>query len=232
VKNVKIRKREIGSAMVLAVLVATLAAYSHNLYVKERSFSGTLLLEPCLETTQRIGNEPDERVKQIRETIEGELKKGTFESVVSQLEELTDQKEGFVSSLYITYRDELWNGEMVSQIPQKNTTSFVFETRNLIDKSGKVISITMSITDITGKYAKEEVPYATIRMALKETTGLEPPEPIVQVLSILPLLTTCLVWIAEGLIVGVPLCFVSLGVVLLVNRGILPVWKKQLRKSQ
>lgn len=218
--------------MVLAVLVATLAAYSHSLYVKEGSFSGALLLEPCLETTQGIGNQPDGRVKQIRETIEGELKKGTFESVVSQLEELTDQNEGFVSSLYMTYRDELWNGEIVSQIPQKNATSFVFETRKIIDENGKVISITTSITDVTGKYTKEEVPYATIRMALKETTGLEPPEPIIQVLSIVPWLTTCLVWIAGGLIVGVPLCFVSLGVVLLVNRGILPVWKKQLRKSQ
>jgi hypothetical protein len=47
--------------------------------------------------------------------------------------------------------------------------------------------------------------------------------------GIVPVLTTGLVWIAEGLIVGVPLCFASLGVVVLVDRGIIPVWKKQLR---
>ena len=50
-----------------------------------------------------------------------------------------------------------------------------------------------------------------------------------QVGGIVPVLTTGLVWIAEGLIVGVPLCFASLGVVVLVDRGIIPVWKKQFR---
>jgi hypothetical protein len=49
--------------------------------------------------------------------------------------------------------------------------------------------------------------------------------------AVVPLLITGLLWIAEGLIVAVPLCFACLGVVLIVSRGILPVWKRQFRNK-
>jgi hypothetical protein len=39
-------------------------------------------------------------------------------------------------------------------------------------------------------------------------------------------------WIAQGLIFGLPLCFVSLGIVLLFNRGIIPLWKNLLKTSK
>jgi len=45
-------------------------------------------------------------------------------------------------------------------------------------------------------------------------------------------LTTALVWIAEGLIIGMPLCFASLGIVILVNRGIIPLWKNTLKRPK
>ena len=234
VKDVKITKKEMGSALVLAVFVATLAAYA-NVYVGERyGHDRATSLQPLysVEEPSVWGSGADERLKEMRETIRAELDKGAFKSVVTQLEALTEEKAGFVYSEYLTYGDGLWSGEMVSKIPQENMSSFVFETESIISANGTVIAITVSITDVTGKYTEEEVPYATITIVLSEVAGVKPPEPFVQVWSVVPLLVTGLVWIAEGLIMGVPLCFVSLGVVLLVKRGIIPVWEKQLRKPK
>ena len=233
-KDVKITKKEMGSALVLAVLVATLAAYM-NVYVGERSgHYGAMLPESrdSLKGLYGLSGGADERVKEMKETIQAELEKGTFKSVVTQLEALTEEKKGFVYSEYLTYGNGLWSGEMVSKIPQKNMTSFVFETESIISANGTVIAITVSIKDITEKYTEKEVAYATVTIALNEAAGAKPPEPFVQVWSVVPLLVTGLVWIAEGLIMGVPLCFVSLGVVLLVKRGIIPVWERQLKRSK
>jgi hypothetical protein len=234
VKDVKITKKEIGSALVLAVFVATLAAYA-NVYVGDRSRDYGALLPQSLDSVKELyglSGGADERLKEMRETIQAELEKGAFKRVVTQLEALTVEKAGFVYSEYLTYGDGLWSGEMVSKIPQKNMSSFVFETESIISANGTVIAITVSITDVTGRYTEEEVAYATITIVLSEVAGVKPPEPFVQVWSVVPLLITGLVWIAEGLIIGVPLCFVSLGVVLLVKRGIIPVWEKQLRKPK
>lgn len=230
----KITKKEIGSALVLTVFVATLAAYI-NVYVGERPrHYGEMSPQSLdlLEESYGLGGDAQKRVKEMREVIQAELEKGTFKSVVTQLEVLTEEKAGFVSSEYLTYVDGLWSGEMVSKIPQKNMSSFVFETESIISANGTVIAITVSIRDVTGEYTEEEVAYATVTIVLNEVAGAKPPEPFVQVWSVVPLLVTGLVWIAEGLIMGVPLCFVSLGVVLLVKRGIIPVWQKQLRKSK
>lgn len=220
-----------GLAIVLAVFVATLAAYA-NISAKEPRF-GT----PLEHNLKALGDtfssdQADQSVTVRRDTIEGELTKGKFETVATQLGTLTEENDGFVSSQYMTYRDGLWNGEIISRVPQENTRAFVFATRAIVSANGKVIYITTSITEVTGEYDGGEAPYATITIMLKETRGAETPGPIAQIFSIVPLLVTGLVWIAEGIIIGVPLCFASLGVVLLVDRGILPVWKKQLRKPQ
>ncbi len=233
VKEVKITKREMGSALVLTVFVGTLAVYM-NFYVGERAghYGAMPQSLDSLKALQGWSGGDDERVKEMSETIQAELEKGTFKGVVTQLEALTEEKAGFVYSEYMTYGDGLWSGEMVSKIPQRNMTSFVFETESIISANGTVIAITVSVKDVTGKYTGVEVPYATVTMVLNEFAGAKPPEPFVQVWSVVPLLVTGLVWIAEGLIMGVPLCFVSLGVVLLVKRGIIPVWERQLRKPK
>lgn len=233
VKGVKISKKEIGLAFVFTLVVATFAAYV-NLYVGERPGRyGAMLsqsLHPAEDLRWSLG--ADERVKEMRQTIQAELEKGAFKPVVIQLEVLTEEMAGFVYSEYLTYEDGLWSGDMVSKIPQKNMSSFVFESESIISANGTVTAVTVSIRDVTEGYTEEEVPYATVTIVLNEVAGAKPPEPFVQVWSVVPLLVTGLVWIAEGLIMGVPLCFVSLGVVLLVKRGIIPVWKRQLRKPR
>jgi hypothetical protein len=234
VKDLKITKKEIGSALIMTVFVASLAVYI-NFYVGERAGHYGVTLSQSLDSlkeTYGLSGDAQKRVKEMRETIQAELEKGTFKHVVTQLEFLTEEKNGFVYSEYLTYVDGLWSGEMVSKIPQKNMTSFVFKTESTISANGTVIAITVSITDVTGRYTDEEMSYATITIILNEVAGAAPPEPFVQVWSVVPLLVTGLVWIAEGLIIGVPLCFVSLGVVLLVRRGIIPVWERQLRKAK
>ncbi len=233
-KDLKIAKKEIGSALMMTVFVVSLAVYM-NFYLSQKTAHYGEITSPSflpLEELRGYSADVDNRVKEMRETIQAELEKGTFKSVVTQLEILTEEKNGFVYSEYLTYVDGLWSGEVVSKIPQKNMSSFVFETESIISANGTVIAITVSIMDVTGKYTDEETPYATITIILNEIAGAAPPEPFVQVWSVVPLLVTGLVWIAEGLIIGVPLCFVSLGVVLLVRRGIIPVWERQLRKAK
>ena len=234
VKGVKISKKEIGLAFVFTLVVATFAAYV-NLYVGEKPSRYGAMLSQSLHPTEDLSEwsgSTDERVKEMRQTIQAELEKGAFKPVVIQLEVLTEGMAGFVYSEYLTYGDGLWSGDMVSKIPQKNMSSFVFESESIISANGTVTAVTVSIRDITEGYTEEEVPYATVTIVLNEVAGAKPPEPFVRIWSVVSLLVTGVVWIAEGLIMGVPLCFVSLGVVLLVKRGILPVWKRQLRKPK
>lgn len=229
----KITKKEIGFAMVLTVFVTTLTWYTSSLQIDQKFSPEGMLKSATLDgVKENYDSQAEQLIKKITETIEGELEKGSFESVVAQLEILTEEKGGYVYSLYMTYRDEIWNGEMVSKIPTEKVSSFTFRTRAIIEANGTVTYITISVKTMPENLEGGEDPYSTVRISLKETetVGGEPPEPIVQILSVVPWLVTSLVWIGEGVIIGVPLCFASLGVVLLVKQGILPVWRKQLRK--
>jgi len=236
VKYVKVSKKEIGLAVLLTVLVTTLAAYTNSPLLKQGFILdfGLTSEESNLRSIWELSDttKVDQQVRQVWETIEGELRKGTFETVVTQLEALTEAKYGYIYSEDLLFRDNLWSGEVVSKIPQENMSSFVFGTKALIEANGTVISITTTVRTTVTPDKTEEISYSTVKTTLKETTGAEPPQAITQILSIIPWLVTGLVWIAEGLIIGVPLCFVSLGVIMLVDRGILPIWKKQLRRPQ
>ena len=234
VKHVRVPKKKIGLAILLTVLVAVLAAYTNSPHLNQRFTPELGLSSMELESARSSfsGANVGQQAWQVFETIEGELRKGTFETVVSQLEALTETKGGYIYSEDLFFRDNLWSGEVVSKIPQENTSSFVFGTKALIEANGTVISITTSVRSVSTPDKTQEISYSTIKTTLKEKTGAEPPQAITQILSVIPWLVTSLVWIAEGLIIGVPLCFVSLGVIMLVDRGILPVWKKQLKKSK
>ena len=235
VNCVKVSKKKMGLAIFLTVLVTVLAAYTNSPHLNQGLVPqfGLSSMESELKALYRSsGAKVDQNAWQVFETIEGELRQGTFETVVSQLEALTEAKGGYIYSEDLFFRDKLWSGEVVSKIPQENMSSFVFGTKALIEANGTVVSITTSLRSVSTSGPTEEVSYSTIKTTLREKTGAEPPQAITQILSVIPWLVTSLVWIAEGLIIGVPLCFVSLGVVMLVDRGILPVWKRQLRKPK
>ena len=236
VNRVKISKRKIGLAISLTVVVAVLAAYTNSPHLQQSlAPEAGVTLESELKSLWGLSGahtQVGQYAWQVFETIEGELKQGTFETVVSQLEALTEVEGGYIYSEDLYFRDKLWSGEVVSKVPQENMSSFVFATKTLIETNGTVVSITTSVRSVSTSGPTEEVSYSTIKTTLKEKTGAEPPQAITQILSVIPWLVTSLVWIAEGLIIGVPLCFVSLGVIMLVDRGILPVWKKQLKKSK
>ncbi|MDH5448668.1 MAG: hypothetical protein OEX01_06690, partial [Candidatus Bathyarchaeota archaeon] len=85
---------------------------------------------------------------------------------------------------------------------------------------------------ISNENTADDEQYSTIKTFLSEEFGeeKETPGPVIQLMSVFPILATGLIWIAEGLIVGVPLCFASLGVVMLAKRVIIPLWKKELGK--
>lgn len=174
-----------------------------------------------------------ERVRIMDADIQGKLKAGTFEAVVPFIEALTREKRGFIVTESMIFKDGLWRGEIVSKLPPTNASSFTIETRQKIDENGRVVTIEIDIREFTLSQNTTDVEqYSTIKTFLSEEFEEEKdtPEPVIQLMSVFPIVVTGLVWVAEGLIVGVPLCFVSLGVVMLIKRVIIPLWRKELSK--
>jgi len=131
----------------------------------------------------------------------------------------------------MAYDNELWSGTLECKLPTDNVTWFTFEVRNLINVHGKVTHILIDVNEVeVNQTQTPEIPLSDISIYLQE--HVEGSSPFMNQLgAVVPLLTTSLLWIAEGLIVAVPLCFACLGVVLIVSRGILPVWKRQFRNK-
>jgi hypothetical protein len=167
----------------------------------------------------------------ITENIQGQLRKGKFETTVEGLKNLTLVYSGRIPSLHIAYDNELWSGTLECKLPTDNVTWFTFEVRRLINTHGKVTDILIDVNEVeVNQTQTPEIPFSYIRIYLQEY--VESSSPFMNQLgAVVPPLTTGLLWIAEGLIVAVPLCFACLGVVLIVSRGILPVWKRQFRNK-
>jgi hypothetical protein len=229
----RIKRREIGLAVALSVLVAALAVYSN--VKKAEHYSGNLSYLETLSADSKdyFGEDVSQPTKLISEIIEGELDKGSFEPVVNSIELLTEENIGYVKSLRMIYKDGAWSGSMVCKLPPENVTSFTFGVREVIEANGIVTYINISIEEIGELQESQENLYSTINLNLKEViTENGTPEIPTQIASVLPILATSLLWIVQGLIIGVPLCFVSLGVVILVDRGIIPLWKNALKKPK
>lgn len=166
----------------------------------------------------------------VRENIQGELRKGSFETVVEGLRNLTFHYGGRVPYLNVVYENEVWRGELNCKVPTENVTSFTFDVRQLISEHGKVTCITISVTEVEvnptdGQF---EEPLSEVSISLKEFVEGESLI-ISEIGAVVPWLVTSLVWIVQGLIIGLPLCFASLGIVLIIDRGIIPLWKKQFK---
>jgi hypothetical protein len=235
----KIRRKEIYVGLVLSVLIALPAVYLNVRNEKRYSpISPSLLstgFQTDIEESWGLGSysqEAQQHFQMVSETIEGELEKGAFEDVVGKLEILTEEKNGYVKSLLMTYQDQVWSGLMICKVPPTNVTSFTFHARAIIESNGTVTYIRISIEDINATQQSQENAYSTINLNLKETKP-ENGAPIGASLGpVLSVLTTSFMWIAQGLIIGVPLCFASLAIVVLVNRGIIPLWKNTLKKTK
>jgi len=166
----------------------------------------------------------------ITENIQGEVRKGEFETTVEGLKNITVVYAGRIPNLHMTYDNELWSGTLKCKLPTDNVTWFTFEVRKLVNDHGKVTHVLIDVNEVeVNQTETPETPLSDVSIYLQEY--VEGSSPFMDQLgAIVPLLTTGLLWIAEALIVGVPLCFACLGVVLIVKRGIVPVWKKQFRK--
>lgn len=220
----KIPRKEIVVAVALALTITVLSVFYNTAPQRgEYAFFG---MRAALTSEA-------ERVRIMDADILGKLRSGTFETVVPFIEALTREKGGFIVTEHLEFKDGLWNGEIVSKLPPTNASAFTMEVRQEIDKNGRVVTIQIDIREFTpSQNTTDDKQYSTIKTHLIEEREeeKETPQPVIQLMSVLPILATGLVWIAEGVIVGVPLCFVSLGVVMLIKRVIIPLWKKELSK--
>lgn len=213
----------------LSVLVTILAIYSN---IENKKYSPELLQLASMSGKSSFSQGTGQQSKLISETIEGELNKGTFEDAVNKLEILTEEKDGYVKSLRMIYAEGAWSGQMICKVPPTNVTPFTFGARAIIEANGTVTYINISIEDINASQQNQESTYATINLNLKEVKPSNGAGIVASLTPVLPILTTSLLWIAQGLIIGIPLCFASLGIVLLVDRGIIPLWKNTLKKPK
>jgi len=231
-ENMWIKKKEIFLAIALSTLVVLLVTYSS--LKNEKYPLGSFLSMESEASGERthFGQGSQQHYQLITETIEGQLNKGTFEDAINKLTILTESKDGYVKSLHMTYTEGAWGGQMICKVPPANVTSFTFGVRAIIDANGTVTYINISIEDINATQQTTEATFSTINLNLNERkpdtnagigASMEPG---------LGILKASLLWIAQGLIVGVPLCFASLGIVILVNRGIIPVWKNLLKGTK
>jgi hypothetical protein len=221
----KIKRKEIFFGIALTVLVVFSAIYANTRNEE------TYMRRIQLASSNAYSQETQQLSKIITETIVGELQRGTFENVVDRLEILTEEKEGYVKTLRMTYQDQVWTGLMICKLPPTNVTSFTFGARAIIEANGTVTYISINIEEIDASQQSGEE-YSTINLNLIETKPENGADIGVLLAPVLSVLTTSFSWIAQGLIIGVPLCFASLGIVVLVNRGIIPLWKNTLKKTK
>jgi len=234
VENMRVKKKEIVAVVTLSTAVLLLTIYLSTRHTPQYSASLYICSENSgnnLRSIQSFSPTSQTQYQLITETIEGELEKGAFEDTVDRLTVLTDEKYGYVKSLRITYKDDAWSGQMLCKIPPANVTSFTFNARAIIDSNGTVTYINISVETVNASDITLEEEFSSITINLKEKKPSDAGiggslEPVTKILS------ASMLWIAQGLIVVLPLCFVSLGIVLLFNRGIIPLWKNLLKGSR
>lgn len=225
-------ERRIKLELVLAILM-TLAIASSAIYASlpRTPDNRTELFLRSAQSLDQSSLQGTSTQQVITENIQGELRQGEFEITVEGLKNLTSDYGGRIPNLHMTYDNELWSGTLECKLPTDNVTWFTFEVRKLVNAHGKVTHILIDVNEVeVNQTQTPEIPLSDVSIYLQEY--VEGSSPFMNQLgAVVPLLTTGLLWIAEGLIVAVPLCFACLGVVLIVNRGIIPVWKRQFRNK-
>lgn len=224
----RLSKSLLAVAVVMAVGISALSVYvsyrsdesMKYMYIKsvEQSRSSTFDVQPSSEVQQVV-----------TENIQGELRKGTFETVVQSLRVLVATRGGSVPVLNMGFDNDVWSGSMNCKVPTENVTSFTFDARQLISDHGKVTHITVNVVEqAVNQTGEAEAPMSNVSIGLRET--LEGAAPVVNQLGMATSwLAMGLVWTAQGLILFVPLCFVCLGILLVVEKGIVPVWKREFK---
>jgi len=227
----KLKRKEIFFAIFLSTLAVLPALYldtGNEGYFSMLQWDGA----NTRSNANYLSQVSQQRSELISENIEGELDRGTFEDTINKLEILVYEKEGYVKSLRLTYQSEYWSGYILCKIPPTRVTSFTFGARALIDANGTVTYININVEYVDTPQQGQGDLNATININLKEAQSANAAGIAALLSPVLSVLATSLFWIAQGLVVSVPLCFASLGVVILVNRGIIPVWKNTLRKTR
>jgi hypothetical protein len=218
-------KVELVSAVAIAVVLSSLAVLSNN---RRRPGYGFDLRLSSIERSSDLEALP--AIQQtIFENIQGELTSGSFETVIRSLRNLTDYYDGRMPYLNMQYENDLWYGGMNCKIPTENVTDFTIDARQLISENGKVTHISITVTEEeTNQTSQTGAPMSTITIALNEVSGGSSPM-LSQIGVAVSWLVIPLLWVAEGLVIILPLSFVCLGIVMLFDRGIIPFWKKQFK---
>ncbi len=224
-------KKELILAVILSIVLVASIGFI-NLQNRSQEYQDSLQISPYKKGS--LAELQSTSTKQIiRENIIGELQKGSFETVVRELKNLTSTHGGRMPRLQMFYENEVWKGELTCKIPTDNVTSYTFDVRALISSHGKVTYISISVTEIeVNGTSQQQETMSDVSINLKEIAEVGQSPLISQLGSVVPWLTTSLIWIAQGLIITVPLSFVLLAIIIMVEKGIIPLWKKQIKSKK
>jgi hypothetical protein len=155
-------------AAIMAVGISILSAYVNRpdrsnsyLYVRsaEQSRSGQSNIRPTSEAQQIV-----------TENIQGELRKGSFETVVQSLRSLVYSQNGSIPVLNMGFDNDVWSGSMNCKVPTKNVAVFTFGARQLIVDNGRVTNIDINVVEQTvSQTGQPETPMSEITIGLRES---------------------------------------------------------------
>jgi hypothetical protein len=221
-------KKEIAYATILSIVLVASISFINLRNLSQESQDSLQIHAYKKESLNALSALSFEQV--IRENIVGELQKDSFETVVRELKNLTSIHGGRIPSLQMYYASELWKGELECKIPTDNVTAYTFDVRALISIHGKVTYISISVieVEVNGTAQQQEI-MSNVSISLKEIVEGGQLPFINQLGAVVPVLTTSLVWIAQALIVTVPLSFVLLAIIIMIEKGLVPLWKKQIK---
>ena len=122
------------------------------------------------------------RIEAKSSGIVGQINRGQFEDVATQIRFDTEQIQGFVKSSDLIYGNSTWSGNWVLNVPTPKAQDFTFHLRKLIDSHGKVLSIQQKTQDVTEqvKGNASAVPYSSLVVKLRETSTTISQNPMAQ----------------------------------------------------
>ena len=84
----------------------------------------------------------------VSENIQGELRKGEFETTVQGVKNLASVYGGGVPELHMGYDNDVWSGTLTCKVPTDNVSSFTFDVRRLVNDHGKVTHISIDVSEV------------------------------------------------------------------------------------
>ena len=174
------------------------------------------------------------RIEAKSSGIIGQINRGQFEDVATQIRFDTEQIQGFVKSSDLIYSNSTWSGNWVLNVPTPKAQDFTFHLRQLIDSHGRVLSIQQKTQDVTEqvKGNASAVPYSSLAVKLRETSTTISQSPMAQFFPAFQTISDIGSGTIYWTIIGLPTYGLILLLVMASRRIFIPILLKVMQVSK